>query len=168
MVGTRVWISFERFLEDWKTTVEWIGEKLGVTWPKEPTKVSAEAATVVRPRHRHHRCTEDSVSTPLSSLTMHAWDAARHGLNGDEKAVRELFDEIRAPIQELDRLSLPQSESMDKCLAEAIEEARDCERFRHQLDLLRASIIWRLISPFLLFPKRANRAKSALSKTHVR
>jgi ubiquinone/menaquinone biosynthesis C-methylase UbiE/glycosyltransferase involved in cell wall biosynthesis len=107
----RVWTSFEQLLDDWKMTAQSISRGLGITWPNEPEKVSHEAATVLQPQHRHFKVADDPAPLPLGPLTIRAWQAAQQGLDGDEAGARILFDEIRIPINEIDRLSFPTQEA---------------------------------------------------------
>jgi hypothetical protein len=107
----RVWTSFEQLLDDWKMTAQSISRGLGITWPNEPEKVSHEAATVLQPQHRHFKVADDPAPLPLGPLTIRAWQAAQQGLDGHEAGARILFDEIRIPINEIDRLSFPTQEA---------------------------------------------------------
>jgi hypothetical protein len=117
----RVWTSFDQLLDDWKMMAESISRELGITWPNEPEKVSNEMANILRPRHRHFKITEDPAPVPLGPLTIRAWQAAQHGLNGDETGARILFDEIRRPINELDRLSFPTQNYFERQLSRVKE-----------------------------------------------
>jgi hypothetical protein len=113
----RVWTSFECLLDSWEITAESISRGLGITWPNELGKVSEEAATILRPRHRHFNITDYPAPVPLGPLTIRAWQAAQQGLNGDETGARILFDEIRTPINEIDRLSFPVQEWIERQLS---------------------------------------------------
>jgi predicted O-methyltransferase YrrM/glycosyltransferase involved in cell wall biosynthesis len=115
----RVWTNFERLLENWETTAQSVSDRLGIVWPNKLEKVATEVANILRPRHRHHRYTDDPTPLPLGSLTIRAWQAAQHALNGDEAAARALFDDIRKTVNELDRLNFPHEEYIERRLAEA-------------------------------------------------
>jgi hypothetical protein len=117
----RVWISFEQLLTNWEATAQSIADGLAVVWPNALEKVAGQVQDILRPRHRHHRVTDDPASLHLSPLTIRAWQAAQRGLEGDETAARALLDDIRTTITELDRLNLPQQEYTEKRLAEADE-----------------------------------------------
>ncbi len=162
---TRVWTSFDRLLEDWRAAMQSIADRLQINWPNDLAKVSAEAANVVRPRHRHHRFADDRVSLPLSSLTIRAWHAAQHGLEGDAEAARALFEEIRTPIRELDRLSYFQTESIQKDLTEANGRALDREQSRNEETLRDGSVFWRLTLPVRSLLKRCDRTRNAESES---
>ena len=129
----RVWASFERLLDNWETTAQSIADRLGIVWPNKPEEVANEAANILRPRHRHHRFADDPAPLPLGSLTIRAWQAAQHALTGDEAAAYALFDEIRAAVNELDRLSFPQDESIERRLAEANARLAAAEETLRQL-----------------------------------
>jgi len=118
----RVWTGFEELLGDWGATVRSIADGFGVVWPNDPELVAHEAADILRARHRHYRATDDAVLAPIGPLTTRAWQAAQHGLHGEEAAARALFDEIRTVITELDRLSAPFQETIEKRLATAESE----------------------------------------------
>jgi len=102
-------------------TAQSISRGLGITWPNEPEKVSDEVANILRPGHRHFKITDDPAPVPLGPLTIRAWQAAQQGLNGDETGARILFDEIRTPINELDRLSFPSQNYIERQLSRVKE-----------------------------------------------
>jgi hypothetical protein len=106
-------------LEEWEATVRSIADGLGVVWPNEPQKVAREAGEILRARHRHYRATDDAMPTPIGPLTTRAWRAAQYGLQGEEAAAQALFDETRKVIVELDRLSAPHQERIERRLAAA-------------------------------------------------
>lgn len=87
--------QLDRLLENWETTAQSVSDRLGIVWPNKLEKVATEVAKILRPRHRHHRYTDDPAPLPLGSLTTRAWQAAQQALNGDESAARALFDDIR-------------------------------------------------------------------------
>ena len=104
-------------------TAQSISRGLGIAWPNEPEKVSHEAAAVLQPQHRHFNVADDPAPLPLSPLTIRAWQAAQLGLEGDEAGARILFDEIRIPINEIDRLSFPTQEFVERELSKEREFA---------------------------------------------
>ena len=122
--STRVWTSLDQVLDNWEATAHSIAQGLGLVWPTEPQEVATEIANVVRKRHRHFRITDDPAPLPVGPLSTRAWQAALYGLNGDEASARALFDEIRLYINELDRLSFPHQECVERRLAEAAEHER--------------------------------------------
>jgi hypothetical protein len=123
----RTWTSFDRVLGNWSGTAKSIAEALGITWPIEPEKVSAEAANIVRIRHRHFLVTSDPVPLPLGSLTTRVWQAALSALDGAEGTALAIFDEVRTAINEIDRLSLPEQECLGRQLGAAEVERRRLE-----------------------------------------
>jgi hypothetical protein len=123
----RVWTSFDGLLENWQTTIESVALGLGITWPNEPKKVSAEVAHIVRRRHRHFQIAKDAAHLPVGPLTSRAWQGALSALKGDEAFARALFDEIRTVMYELDRLSLPEQERIESRLDRAEVERRELE-----------------------------------------
>jgi hypothetical protein len=151
---TRVWSSFDGLLRDWQTAVQSIALELRIVWPNSPENIADRAAHVVRPRQRHHRVADGMPSLSLSPLTVRAWRAAQYGLRGDEPAARAAFDEIRAPIWELDRLNLSHAQGVEKSLAEANELVKNSGRLAYQLNLVRGSILKRLGRPFRRYLKR--------------
>jgi hypothetical protein len=152
----RVWTGFEELLGNWEATVRSIANGFAVVWPNEPEKVAHEAADILRARHRHYRATDDAILAPIGPLATRAWQAAQYGLHGEEAAAQALFDEIRAAITELDRLSAPFQERIEMRLATAESERGrlgkrlvdcaaqishlqdDCERLRQQVESTRA------------------------------
>ncbi len=191
-VCVRVWTSLEGLLEDWQRTVQSITDGLGITWPNEPAEVSDEVAEVVKPRHCHHRISDDPTLLALSSLTIRAWEAAQRGLDGDEDRARALFNEVRKPIWDIDRLSIPHEECIEKRFAEVGQQlqARDARveqlqldlsrlqsllnerdsdgvQLRKQIDSLQRSACWRLTWPIRWLHEKARRAKSVFTKVHL-
>jgi hypothetical protein len=123
----RVWTSFDRVLDNWSETAQLIAGALGFTWPIEPEKASREAANIVRTRHRHFRTTDDLVPFPLGILTTRAWQAALSALDGEESSARALFDEVRTAVSEVDRLSLPDQECLERRLGASEIDGRRLE-----------------------------------------
>jgi hypothetical protein len=128
----RVWTGFNQLLENWQTTLQSISDGLGLTWPTQPAEVFDEIAAFVRPRHRHYRAAESRAHLQLSSLTMSAWRAAQRALAGDESEAKRIFDEIRTTISDVDWLSSPQLECLEKALSRANERGLETERAYHQ------------------------------------
>jgi hypothetical protein len=121
----------------------------------------------------------------LSSLTIRAWEAAQRGLDGDEDRARALFNEVRKPIWDIDRLSIPHEECIEKRFAEVDQQlqARDARieqlqsllnerdsdgvQLRKQIDSLQRSACWRLTWPIRWLHEKARRAKSVFTKVHL-
>jgi hypothetical protein len=189
----RVWTSYDHLLENWETTAQSIAQGLGVIWPNTLEKVAAEVPKFLRSRHRHYNVAYDPTPPALGPLTLRVWQAAQLGFEGDETAARALFDEIRAGVTELDRLSLPQQERMNQRLAaaetaqqlgdtksrqlqvdltrtqaELCARTNERDQLRRQIDSVHASICWRITWPIRWLHQEVKRVIGALSKVHLR
>jgi len=168
----RVWTSFESLLDDWERTAKRIADGLGVVWPNDLAQVREQANGIVRTRHCHHRITDVCAPPALTSLTTHAWRAAQYALSGDEAAARQIFDEIRSAMADLDCLSAPFQAREEELLANSRTARSEAnlrsEQFQAELDSIRGSICWRMTLPIRWLHKKADRARKALAKTHLR
>jgi hypothetical protein len=95
-----------------------------MTWPNEPEDVRPAVEEFLRPRHRHYQVERDPDPPYLGHLTIRAWEAIQHGLDGKEAAARGIFDEINATLEEVDRMSLPREEASQRRLF-ALETERN-------------------------------------------
>jgi hypothetical protein len=162
----RIWTSFESLLDDWERTAKRIADGLGLIWPNDLAQVCEQANDIVRARHCHHRITHVSAPPALTSLTTHAWQAAQYALSGDEAAARQIFDEIRSAMADLDYLSAPLQAREEELLANsrtACSEANlRSEQFQAEVDSIRGSICWRMTSPIRWLHKQADRARRGI------
>jgi predicted O-methyltransferase YrrM len=150
----RVWISFDQLLDDWEATVRSIADQLGIVWPNGPQTVASVAASIVRRRHQHYRMADDPTPFLPAPLTIHAWQAAQQGLNGNEEAARAAFDRIRASITEVDHLNEPQQESIQNRLG-TVET--NCEPSKREIDSMQARIYRHLTWPIRWLHRRVVR-----------
>ena len=58
---------------------------------------------------------------------MRTWQGAQQALNGKEPAAKELFDEIHAAMTEIDRLSAPQRERIEREKEETLRQLQAVE-----------------------------------------
>jgi hypothetical protein len=121
----RVWTSFEQLLTNWETTIQSIAQGLELVWPNAVENVAAELPNILRPRHRHYQTTDNFLA--LGPLTIRAWQAVQHGLNGQEATAQPQFDQIREAMIELDRLSAPSQEYLDARFAQVETERKQLE-----------------------------------------
>jgi hypothetical protein len=125
----RVWTSYERLLHSWAPTVQSIASGLEITWPNEPDKARPVIEEFLRPRHRHYQFDKDPDPPYLGHLTIRAWEAIQHGLDGNEAAAQGIFDEINASLEEVDRVSFPGEKAAQRRLL-ALEAERNDLRDR--------------------------------------
>jgi len=183
----RVWTSFDHLLDNWETTAESIAIGLGIVWPNGEGKAAVDIQSILKPRYRHHRIADNRVPVALDDLTVRAWRAAQHTLNGDETTGQALFDEIRTAFSRLDRFSAPQQQTVERqlCTAktevealrgreaqtrhlqiELSERIKERDQMRQQLDSIQASVCWRVTWPLRWLHKLATHVRNALSKQH--
>lgn len=94
---SRVILSYDCLLADWKGALAKIGGRLDVSWPYEPDEVAAEVERFLTPRLRHHARTSDEVVTErlTRSWVSEAYAALR---------VLEQNNASRAALRSLDRI----------------------------------------------------------------
>jgi hypothetical protein len=104
----RVWMTYEQLLEDWWSVQATIASALNVTWPNLAEAVAPEINAFLAPALRHFDVCKEPVPRELGPITSSIWQTAQAGLDGDETALREGFDGVRAIIDEIDRLGASQ------------------------------------------------------------
>ena len=100
----RVWTTYEQLLEDWRSVSAMIASALNVTWPNQAEAVAPEINAFLAPALRHFDVGKEAGPQQPGPVTSRIWQAAQAGLDGDETTLREGFGEIRAIIDEIDRL----------------------------------------------------------------
>jgi len=78
----------------------------------------------LQPRHRHYQVDKDPFPPHLCHLTIRAWEAVQHALDGNETATQVIFDEINSALEEVDRMSFPGEEVAQRRLL-ALEAERN-------------------------------------------
>ena len=104
----RVWTTYDQLLEDWRSVQATIALALDVTWPNQAEAVAPEISAFLAPALRHFDAKKEPVPQELGPIISRIWQTAQAGLTGDEAALREGFDGIRAIIDEIDRLGASQ------------------------------------------------------------
>lgn len=51
----RTLIMYDQLLEDWRSTMEQVGNDLGLTWPVAPSEVAGEVGSFLNPGRRNHK-----------------------------------------------------------------------------------------------------------------
>ena len=105
----RVWTTYEQLLEDWWSVQARIASALNVTWPNLAEAVAPEINAFLAPALRHFDVCKDPAPRELGPTAARIWQTANAGLEGDETTLREGFDEVRAIIDEIDRLGTSQA-----------------------------------------------------------
>jgi hypothetical protein len=151
----RVWTSYDRLLRSWAPTAQAIAYALEITWPNEPETVRPVIEEFLRPRHRHYRIDDDPGHRHLGRLTTRAWEAIQRGLDGNEMAAQEIFDEINSTLEEFDRSNFPREEAFQRRLVALETERKDqisclnnaVEALNDRISSMLASRSWRITAP---------------------
>lgn len=122
----RAWTSFDALLADSEGVAGTLGRSLGFSWMAGTRPATADSATIARPEQRHWVADRRSLDAAASPFLHRIWQAACHGLAGEEATARVQFDESRALLEELDRY----------------HEARE-----QRLEAVQHSISWRVTAP---------------------
>jgi hypothetical protein len=100
----RVWVTFDALLSDWRTALGRIAAGLGIEWPTRFDQAAAEVEAFLSPRLRHFDVRERAAPLAAGWLATRLWTAARMAQDGNEAAVRAVFDDVRMLIDECARL----------------------------------------------------------------
>lgn len=125
----RSWLSFDTILTDWETAAAKLARDLGLIWPNPPEQIVDDVAGFIKPRLRHRPAAEERPS--ISGITQRTREALEQALRGQEAGARQIFDDVRGFLRDLDRLST-------SLVAAAVAELQAP---------LRASMVWRLMRP---------------------
>jgi hypothetical protein len=152
---TRVWVSFEQIIADWRASVQRIGTTLGVTWPIELDDAIHLIGPVLKPRLNHGiREAAGIPSIPWmashQTLSRQAWAAVEHGLTSAEVAAQAGFDIVRATLEDLDRMYEPFLTSVE-------------QRHEAALATMRASTCWQITAPLRTIRNYLRRDESAIA-----
>jgi hypothetical protein len=152
---TRVWVSFEQIIADWRASVRRIGTTLGVTWPIDLDDAVHLIGPVLKPRLNHgNRGAAGIPRIPWmashQTLSRQAWEAVEHGLASDEVLAQAGFDAVRATLEDLDRMYEPFLTSIE-------------QRHETALAAMRMSTSWQITAPLRAIKNYLRRDKSALA-----
>jgi hypothetical protein len=125
----RSWLSFDTILTDWETAAAKLARDLGLVWPNPPEQIVDDVAAFIKPRLRHRPAAEERPS--ISGIAQRPREALEQALRGQEAGARQIFDEVRGFLRDLDRLSAG-------LMAVAVAESQAP---------LHASMAWRLMRP---------------------
>lgn len=122
----RAWTSYDALLADTEGVAGALGRSLGFPWLGGTGLATAPLAEIARPDQRHWDAADGDHDAAGSPFVQRVWQAARHGLAGEDGTTCALFDEGAALLDEFDRYH-------------QVREQR--------LDALCASVSWRLTAP---------------------
>ena len=102
----RVFISFDRLLDDWKDCLQRMETNLSIQFPNATDDIASEASTFLAPKHRHY------VSKPQAlrgAPHLNGWIADAYGAydglerDGEEEKFYDTLDQVREEIAHVNR-----------------------------------------------------------------
>ena len=123
-------INYEDLLRDWRSVVRNVGERVGLTWPKEIIRVAGQIDEFLSFELRHHR-SMDTGPLPhdgFEMLCLRAWDALKLLCSdGDSAIARATLDEVAREFEGTLRILAPLIASLDGQAIQTRHELSDRE-----------------------------------------
>lgn len=168
---SRMFISFDALLTDWRREIERLSQGLGLEWPRAVASVESEVDSFLSTSHRHHDADDEEIAADgrvlpwvRSSFAIfrrwaHGGDAAASACSDWAELDRirsgldvsaSLFPDVKSLYKEIDAKNLKirhqqyDIEDLQRIIAE-----RDAEiaRLRDRLQAILNSTSWRATSP---------------------
>ena len=100
----RVTVRFDQLLEDWRSVVVRIGERLGLSWPNLSTSADINVGEFLSPDLRHHADPREAVESPTQGIgwiadtweILQRWSVDEHG-----PADLDALNDIRSNLNDL-------------------------------------------------------------------
>ena len=103
----RVTLRFDQLLEDWRSVVVRIGERLGLSWPNLSTAADIDIGEFLSPDLRHHADQRDAVEAPTQGIRWigDTWEILqRWSIDEERPDDLEALNEIRSSLNDLSSL----------------------------------------------------------------
>ena len=132
----RVFVHYERLLEDWRKELARIGNQLKIDWPNVDERFDAEAARFVAPAQRHHRGGEAVLPPLIRRVYELACNAA-----ADRSVPRGDFERAAAACDELMQVTAPLYAVLSRHQADSdVRHAAEIADARANIDSLAAEL----------------------------
>jgi hypothetical protein len=148
---TRVWLSLEQLITNWRQASHLVATSLGARWMADPDEVATEVASFLKPRLCHtlsapqthnpqiHNPETHNPAThhPPGVLSAKTWEAVELGLAGDESGAQTCMDAIRLTLRDIDRMYMPCLANVARHYEEALTEIHASKSWRYTAPLRR-------------------------------
>jgi hypothetical protein len=99
--GPRAVLSYDRFLQDWRGSLERITAEAGIAWPVNFDAAAPAIGEFLRPQLRHHYATPRKIAAgrpPVSDWIAETYDSLRRVEAGERAAQFARLDQLRAQL----------------------------------------------------------------------
>ena len=135
----RVFVHYERVLNDWQAELERIAAALEITWPNAGADTGEQIAAFITPSLRHHGSDARELAAPLPAIVQEAYSIASSAAAGS--ASPPAFDAVASAFEHALRLAGPLIRDLSDQLASGSEShAREIDRARATIDDFAAQI----------------------------
>lgn len=119
---SRLFVSYERLLYDWRSTMQRIAETFNLEWPQSSASVAAEIESFLQADLRHHSVKEPNENgdqiLSLIPAVRRAYGIASSVARGDTADVPKTFEEVRSSLLDADSLAGPMISNIPKLTSE--------------------------------------------------
>lgn len=105
----RVWISYDRLLQDWRGVATTIADTLDLTWPVDPADAAPSVAAFLDPDMRHFNGTTRRAPFQIGPMAAKLWTCVRRQTPDIEARIRGEFEAVNTIVSDLDRLQAAQA-----------------------------------------------------------
>ncbi len=124
----RVFVHYERLLENWQRELDRIDAQLGIDWPPASPNFAGAAAQFLAPTLRHHHAGRET-EAQMPQIVADAYRQACAAAAGTTPPV--VFEDLAAPFDALLQCAAPLYRALaDRQIVAAGEHAREIERAR--------------------------------------
>ena len=107
----RLFVSYERVLHDWRSTMLRITDAFNIELPQSSANVATEIDVFLQRDLRHHTISEanenDNQSLSLIPAVRRAYGIASSAARGETTDVAKAFEEVRASLSDVDSIAEP-------------------------------------------------------------
>lgn len=138
--SSRIFVTYEELLSDWKGLVSRVGKSFGLRLPVPLKKINSDVESFLQDRLRHNRITDAVLikDKNLSKWIRNAYMAVKKAVEGDDKSLTKTVDAIQAGMKEVDSLyESTLTELWDRCRvnnAELQERNQHVDRLNSRLE----------------------------------
>jgi hypothetical protein len=100
----RVWVSYDRLLQDWRSVAAVIANSLDLTWPVALNTAEPAVSAFIEPALRHFDAARQDPAFAVGQTAARLYTCLQNTAADQETRVRQDFDQVRATIHDLDRL----------------------------------------------------------------
>ena len=125
--SSRVFVTYEELLSDWKGLISRVGKSFEFRWPVDLKQINSDVESFLKESLRHNRITDTVLikDRTLSKWIRDAYMVVKKAVDGDDNSLTETIDVIQAGMKEVDSLyESTLTELWDRCRVhnEALQE----------------------------------------------